>query len=136
MKKIINNNRVIALAFFTMFAMGAASSAMAGEKNPLVPVEMKFLGLVSEQPLFQLSFFGSALQNEFTITIADQSGNTLYNEKIKGENFTKKFLLNTEELGDNTLVFVVFCNKTKKSVVYEVNRNTRRYQDVAIIERN
>ncbi|MCY7309166.1 MAG: hypothetical protein LH619_00170, partial [Chitinophagaceae bacterium] len=73
-------------------------------------------------------------QDEFTIIITDEGGNTLYRENIKGQNFTKKFLLNTEELGDNTVRFEVFCNNTKKSVMYEVNRNSRFVQDVAIYE--
>ncbi|MEO7984411.1 MAG: hypothetical protein ABI688_10050 [Bacteroidota bacterium] len=134
MKKIISNNRLIALAFFTVFSMGMSPAVKAGEKNPLVPVELKFAGLIKDQPLFQLNFFGNAAQDEFTIIITDEDGSTLYKENIKGEYFTKKFLLNTDEIGDNTLRFEILCNKTKKSVVYEVNRNYRFVQDVAINE--
>ncbi len=134
MKKIFNNNRLIALAFFTVFSVAMSPAAKAGEKNPAVPVELKFAGLIKNQPLFQLNFFGSAAQDEFTIIITDEDGSTLYRENIKGENFTKKFLLNTDEIGDNTLRFEILCNKSKKSVTYEVNRNIRFVQDVAINE--
>lgn len=107
---------------------------MAGEKNPVVPVELKFAGLVNQQPLFQLIFSGSPLQDEFTISVTDEYGYSLYKENIKGESFTKKFLLNTDEIGDNTLRFEIYCNKTKKSVAYEVNRNTRFVQEMVIKE--
>ena len=134
MKKIFNNNRLIALAFFTVFSVLMSPAAKAGEENPAVPVELKFAGLIKNQPLFQLNFFGNAAQDEFTINIKDEYGNSLYKENIKGQHFTKKFLLNTDEIEDNTLRFEITCNKTKKSVTYEVNRNLRFVQDVAINE--
>ena len=133
MKKIFSNNRLIALAFFTVFSVAMSPAAKAGE-NPVVPVELKYAGMIKDQPLFQLNFFGNASQDEFTIIIRDEYGSTLYKENIKGENFTKKFLINTDEIGDNTLRFEILCNKTKKSVTYEVNRNIRFVQDVAINE--
>lgn len=132
MKMIFNNNRLIAIAFFTVFSLAMAPAVIAGEKNPAVPVEMKFAGLIKNQPMFQLNFTGNPLQNEFTIIITDEYGNSIYRENIKGENFTKKFLLNTDEIGDNTLLFEIFSNKTKQSVTYKVNRNTRLVQDVKI----
>ncbi len=134
MKKIFKNNRLIVLAFFTVFSVAMSPAVMAGETNPVVPAELKFAGLVQNQPLFQLNVAGNALQDDFTIIITDENGNALYRENIKGQNFTKKFLLNTEELGDNPVRFEIFCNKTKKSVKYEVNRNSRFVQDVAINE--
>ncbi len=136
MKKVLSNNRLIAFAFFTVFTVAMSPAVMAGEKNPVVPVELKFAGLVNQQPLFQLIFSGSPLQDEFTISVTDEYGYSLYKENIKGESFTKKFLLNTDEIGDNTLRFEIYCNKTKKSVAYEVNRNTRFVQEMVIKEVN
>ncbi len=134
MKKIFSNNRLIAIAFFTVFSVAASPAVMAGEKNPAVPVEMKFAGMIKNQPMFQLNFAGNSLQDEFTISITDEYGNSLYRENIKGENFTKKFLLNTDEIADNTLRFEIFCNKTKKSVTYEVNIHSRFVQDMTLNE--
>lgn len=134
MKKIFSNNRLIAIAFFTVFSVAASPAVIAGEKNPEVPVEMKFAGMIKNQPMFQLNFFGNALQDEFTISISDEYGNSLYRENIKGENFTKKFLLNTDEIADNTLRFEIFCNKTKKSVTYEVNIYSRFVQEMTLNE--
>lgn len=134
MKKIINNNRLIALAFFTVFSMAAAPAAMATEKNPAVPVAFTFLGHVKNQPMFQLSFTGNETQNDFTILINDEYGNSLYRENIKATTFTKKFLLNTEELGDETLHFTIFCNNNKTSVEYAVNRNSRLVSEVVVTE--
>jgi hypothetical protein len=134
MKKIISNNRIIAILFFTVFSIAAAPVANAGDKKPEVPVELSFLGHIKNQPLFQLNFNGTEEKNEFTIIISDEGGNTLYRENVKGEIFSKKFLLNTDELGDNTLHFTIFCKNTKGAVEYTVNRNTRTVQDVVVRE--
>lgn len=134
MKKIIRNNRFIAFAFTAILLVASAPSVMAGEKKPSVPVEMTYAGLIKNQPVFQLNFTGNANQNEFTIIINDEFGNSLYRESFKGEVFSKKFMLNTDEIGENTLQFEIYSNKTKQSVTYEVNRNSRFVQDVAITQ--
>ena len=134
MKKIFSNNRLIAIAFFTMFTAGITPSLLANDPKPPVPVELTFAGYIKNQPLFQLNFTGNAQQDEFTIIISDEYGIALYKENIKGEIFNKKFLLNTDEIGDNTLRFEIFCKKTNNSVTYEVNRNSRLIQDVKIRE--
>lgn len=134
LNKIFKNNRVIAIAFLTVFTTGVSLAAHAGGEKPVVPVEMKFAGLVNQHPVFEMKFSGNAEQNQFTISIRDEYGNVLYRENIKGETFSKKFMLNTDEIEDNTLIFEVFCNKTKKQVSFEVNRHERFVQDIAINE--
>ena len=133
MKKIFNNNRLIAIALLTVFSVAAAPAALANEK-PVIPVQFTYVGNVQNQPMFQLSFAGNNEQNDFTIIISDDFGNTLYRENIKAETLTKKFLLNADELGDETLRFTIFCKNNKSSVVYEVNRNTRSVQDIQVSE--
>lgn len=134
MKKIFSNNRLIAIAFFTVFSVAAAPFAMAADSsyNRVMPVELKLVGNINNQPIFQLSYAGNAEQDEFTIIIRDENGNSLYRENIKGESFTKKFLLNKDEIGDGTLRFEIFSKKHSKSVVYEVNRNVRQVEDLVI----
>jgi hypothetical protein len=134
MKKIFSNNRLIAIAFFTVFSFGMSSAVQANDKKPGVPVELKCTGIIENQLFFQLIFSGDKEQDEFTVFIRDEYGNSLYRENIKGENFTKKFLFYTDEIEDNTLTFEIISNKTRKSVTYNVNRNSRFVQDIAIIE--
>ena len=135
MKKIIRNNRLIAIAFFTTFSVAVAPSAMGNDSNhvkPVVPVEMKFLGNMNQQPLFQLNFAGNAEQNDFTIIISDEFHEVLYREQIRGEYFSKKFLLNTDELGDAAILFEISCRKTRRTVIFRIDRNTRLVEDVVI----
>jgi hypothetical protein len=132
MKRVLSNNRIIVIAFFTVFSMAAATAANANGNNGTVPVELKFLGNINNQPLFQLTFAGNAEENEFTIIIRDENGNSLYKENIKGESFYKKFLLNNDELGDETLRFEVISKRSSKSVVFEVNRESHYVSEMAV----
>ncbi len=124
MKKIFSNNRLIAIAFFTVFSVAASPVAIANGPGDAIPVELKFIGSINNQPLFQLSIDGNAQQDEFTIIIRDEDGNALYRENIKSEKFTKKFLVKNDEIGENTLRFEITCKRSKKIVVFEIERQT------------
>ena len=130
MKKIFNNNRLIAIAFFTVFSATAVSALANDSSNLVMPLELKLIGSINNQPLFQLSYAGTTEQDDFTIIIRDENGNSLYRENIKGESFTKKFLLNRDDVGDGTLRFEITSKKNSKTVVYEVNRNTARLKNL------
>lgn len=135
MKKIFSNNRLIAIAFLTVFSVSVSAAAPGPNNKAGVPVELKFVGHIKNHPVFQLNFRGNPAQDEFTIIINDEYGNSLFWENIKGENFSKKFLLNMDEIGENMVFrFEIFCKKTKQSVKYEVNSTTRFVQEMAITE--
>ena len=134
MKKIFRNNRLIAVAFFTTFSVGSAQVVLANENGHTIPVELKFTGLIKNQPLFQLRFAGNAGHDEFTIVIRDEDSNILYRENIKAENFTKSFLLNTDEIGEDILQFEISSKKSNTSVVYEVNRHTRFVEELVLAD--
>lgn len=131
MKKIFSNNRLIAIAFLTVFSLSAAASPTINGLTSEVPVELKFTGQINDKPVFELQFNGDASQDNFTILISDENGYSLYRENFKGEHFTKKFLLNTDEIG-SIIRFQIFCNNTKKSVIYEINRNAKYIHEVAV----
>ncbi len=133
MKRIFCNNRIIVLAFFTVFSI-AASPALANIGSKDLPVELKYTGHVNNQPMYKLVVAGNTEQDEFAIIIRDEDKNTLYRENIKGENFSKSFLLNTNEIGDGKLHFEIVSKKTKKSVVYEISRNTHVEEKIVITE--
>jgi hypothetical protein len=129
MEKIFLNKRIVVIAFFTVFSTGVMP-VRAHESDP-VPVELKFIRWVKEQPIFQFDFSGNVQNDEFTITLRDEFNNILYNENIKGEFFTKSFLLNTDEVADHTLYFEIRSKKLNRSKVYPVNRHTFAQQETA-----
>ena len=134
MKRVFRNNRLLAIAFLTIFSIGATASVKANSTDPTIPVELKLVGSIKNQPLFQLNFTGTAEDNDFTIVIRDESGNSYYRENIKGEVFSKKFLINTDEMTDGGLYFEITSRKTNKTVVYSINNNRRVIDEVVINE--
>ena len=136
MTKIFRNKRLIIVAFFTVFSMGSASVAIANDNKNALPVELKFIGTIKDQPLFQLSFAGNAEENDFTIIIRDEAGNSLYSENIKGENFYKKFLLNNEGTDDETLRFEIKSKRSNKTVVFEVSSQSRLVEEIGVSQVN
>ena len=132
MKQIFRNNRLIVIAFFTVFSVSAASSAMANGSNNPLPVELKFIGNINNQQIFQLNFAGNAEENEFVINIRDEEGNLLYRENIKGEVFHKKFLLNNDEIGNGKLFFEITGKRSNKTVLFEVKHQSHVVEDMVV----
>ena len=129
MEKIFLNKRIVIIAFFTVFSAGVMP--LKAQANDPVPVELKFVRLVKDQPIFQFDFMGNMQNDEFTILVRDEFNNILYKENIKGEFFTKSFLLNTDEVADDTLYFEIRSKKSNQSKVYPVNRHTFAEQETA-----
>lgn len=132
MNKIFSNKRLMVVAFFTVFSLAAAHSAMANDSSRVLPVELKYIGSIKDQPILLLSFAGNAEENDFTIIIRDKDGNSLYSENIKGENFYKKFLLTNEDAGNGALRFEIISKRSKKTVVFEVNRQSRFVEEMVV----
>jgi len=106
---------------------------MAGHDTANLPVELKFLGNVKNQPLVELSFSGSKAENEFTISITDQHGIVLYSSNEKGEKFSKQFLLDTDDLGDATLTFRITGKKSGRSASYKVSHQSVTIENMDVV---
>ena len=132
MKSTIFSSRILAIAFTVIFSLALAAPALANDEKKEIPMELKFLGNIGDKPVFQLSF-NNPEDNVFVITVRDQFNNVLYKDIIKGENNSRKFMLNTDELGEDAAVsFEITGKKSEQAVVYEVNKKSRMIQDVVI----
>ena len=135
MKKVLINTRIFAIALAVTFTTAFNSPALAIDEKKPIPVEMKFIGNVENQPVFELIFTGTE-ENEFTIVVRDEFNYELYRDNIKAGYVTKKFLLNTEELGDAAIQFEITDKKSNETVIFEVNKKQSFIEDVVISKRN
>jgi len=133
MKKIFRNNRLIAIALLTMFSTAAAAAVTPDSGFSAKQVELKFTGNVYHQSVFQLKVNGLA-GDEFTVTIRDVHGNSVYRENISAGVFSKKFLFDTDELRDETVQFEVYNRKSKQTVLYRVQLATDTRYNASITE--
>lgn len=131
MKTLFMNTRILAIAFLSVFAIAFTSPALANDGKEPVPVELKYLGQLRNQPLFELTF-NNTEDTDFLVVIRDEFKNILHREYVKNGVTSKKYLLNTEELGNISLQFEITGKKTEKPVIYEVNKNSRFVEDMAV----
>jgi len=131
MKKVLINTRIFAIALATTFSTGFISPALANEEKKTIPVELQFAGKIESQSVFLLSF-NNIEESAYTIIVRDENGSVLYRDNVKGGKITKKFLVNTEEMGNVAIQFEIIGKKSEKKVVYEVNKQARLVEDLVI----
>ena len=129
MKTKIRNFGTIAL-FVALSFVTTVASANDETKDPPAAA-LKYIGILNNQPVFQLDL-NSAKDEEFAIFIKDQFGEVLYTERVKAKIFTRKFQLDTDNLGDAILRVEVKTGKGKKPEVFTINRNTRSIEETSI----
>jgi hypothetical protein len=131
MKSATRNYSIFSIALLALTLTFSTTTLANDEegKNSHV-TELKFIGNLQNQPVFQLNLTNIE-EDEFVVTFRDQYGNVLYTDKFKGANLTKKFLLRSEELGDATLNVIV---KSKKGAteVYTINRSHSYVEETVV----
>ena len=126
MKKVLVT---FALSLFFVLSLNLTASA-TDEKKPS-SIEVKMISAVDETPVFQLDLNNKEVE-EFYVTIKDNFGNTLYADKVKGSNISRKFKLNPEGMIDETIRIEVKSKKTNKSEVYTINRSSKYVSETVV----
>ena len=131
MKTVIKNTRNAAIALAAIFALSFSSPAFATGGIEPSGVEFKYIGKLQNQPVLQVTF-NNAEETDFLVEVIDEYNNVLYKDYVKTNNTTKKFMLNTQELGNVGLRFEITGKKSNKTVVFEVKNNSRVVEDMVI----
>ncbi|HTF28927.1 MAG TPA: hypothetical protein VK625_08790 [Flavitalea sp.] len=127
MKKVIVS---LAMSLFFVLSLNLTASATDEDKKPST-IQLKMISNANEAPVFQLDLNNKEVE-EFYVTIKDNFGNTLYSDKIKGSNISKKFKLNPEGMSDESIRVEVRSKKTNKSEVYTINRSSKYIQETVV----
>jgi hypothetical protein len=130
MKTLLTYARNAAIAFVAVTAVAFISPVRANDTKPQA-VELKYLGQFQNHPVFELNF-ASEKDTEFTVIIRDDQNNVVYKDFVKAGTVSKKYLLNTEEVGDVPLQFEITGKQSAKTVIYEINKSTRTIDDVVV----
>ncbi|RYY24715.1 MAG: hypothetical protein EOO04_12720 [Chitinophagaceae bacterium] len=127
MKKAILS---LAMSLFFVVSLNLTAAANDDDKKTSA-IEVKVISTDSEQPIFQLDLNNKEVE-EFYVTIKDNYGNTLYADKIKGSNISKKFKITSDGLADQSIRIEVRSKKTNKSEVYTINRSSKYVQETVV----
>jgi hypothetical protein len=105
--------------------------ALQAQSNGNNPVSVRYIGLVDQQPVFQVEFENGE-EKSFQVSIRDEEGNLLYNERANAKKFSRKFQLEKSAPESMKLTITLTREKEKQSQVFEINTNVRVIQDVVI----
>jgi len=129
----MKNYKTLAIALFAALTVASTSNVMAnnGDVKAKSGIDLKFIGNVESQPVFQLNV-NNTEEDEYVVTFRDEQNNVLYSGKLKGINITKNFQLSTDEVNDNTMSVEVRSKKTNKSEVYKINRTQSFTEEIVV----
>ena len=125
-------NYAIALITLITLTVGFSTVTLANDegKNKNI-TELKFIGNVENQPVFQLNLTNTE-DDEIIVIFRDEAGNVLFSDKFKGANITKKFMLKSEEFGDSALNVIVKSKKHNTTEVYSINRSHSYVEETVV----
>jgi hypothetical protein len=128
MKKSINRTAIIAMALMATFTLASTQKTEAKNIEDSLksrtesPVEFKYMGKMNNQPLFQLNL-NNAEVNEYIITLTDQTGAVIYDERVAGKELSRKYMLNLDEIDASEVRFVIKNKKDNSVTNFTVKRN-------------
>ena len=115
----MNKNKAIIIAMMALISTSFSNPLSAMDKKTDPPgVEIKYLGFLDKNPVFEIIFNNGQVDNYF-ITIRDEAGTTLHSEKISGKSISRRYRINTEEvIPEGGLRFEIRVGSTNKTEVY------------------
>lgn len=132
MKNVMNKNKATLIAIIAVFTTAFTSPAMAVTKNDPPVTEVKYLGFVGNNPVFELNL-NSIHADSYFITIRDVSGTIIYSEKLSGKSISRKYRIDTEEeIPEGGLRFEVRSVKGKKTDIYFADVTENITREVAV----
>ena len=119
MKKVMSKNKAIIFGLMAIISTSFSNPVSAMDKKSDPPgVEIKYLGFVNKNPVFEITTNNVQADN-FFITIRDEAGTVLFTEKLSGKMLSRRYRIDTEEeIADGGLRFEVRSVKSKKTEVY------------------
>lgn len=131
MIKAMRNYGILIITVIAL-TVGFSTVTLANDEGkPNHTTELKFIGNMENQPVFQLNLINTE-DDEISVTFRDESGNVLYSDKFKGASITKKFMLKSEDFGDAALHVIVKSKKHNTTEVYTINRSHTYVEETVV----
>lgn len=126
--KALVSTLVVCVLLMSSFPAAAYAQKFSFErKNP----EIKYLGTVKDKLLFQIDLQSVSEKNQY-VSIKDEEGNILFTEKIRDNQFSRKFAFDKEEFEGKKVSFVIHDGTETSAQTFQVSRNLRMVEDVVI----
>lgn len=118
---------VCALLVINFPSTAHAQQFSATGNNP----EIKYLGTVQDKLVFQIDLKSNSAESLF-VSIKDDDGVVLFTERVRDNQFSRKFAFDKEEFSGQKLSFVIHDANDNTSQAFQVARSMRVVEDVVI----
>lgn len=122
------------LAILACVLVAGSLTASYAAETPVAktsPVELKYIGQVNEQPVFEVNIDNSKGENLF-LNLEDEDNNVLYTDKFNDKSFSKKFQFAMSEAGSTKITMNLFTKDDKKTQVFEIKNVAQVVQNVVV----
>ncbi len=117
-----------AIGLLTLVASVTTFTASAAD------AELKAAGKINNQPVFQLDL-NNTNNSRFLIVVKDEYGVILHQETISGVNISRRYQLNTEELGGVDVRIEILNINNEKVSVFQIKNNIRVENETSIVKK-
>jgi hypothetical protein len=131
MKTTITKTRAIAFALLVIISSSFTTFANNDKSKEIPAVAFRFIGSVEAQPVYQLDI-SQADGEEYFISFSDSFGTVLYSGSIKNGSTSQRFMINSDEVGSETLTVTITARKANKSQVYTIKRSQNLVEENVI----
>jgi hypothetical protein len=124
------------LLAITTLSFAIQANAVAGNpfiKSGDVPIELKWIGNIENQPAFSLIFDEANSNIDYKVLVKDNTGYVFFYDVLNNKEKRKIFLLNANDLQNATVSFEITSKETGKSVTYEVKLQQTQNQQLSIV---
>lgn len=119
----ILKNIFSAIAIAAVLLVGTSAKAATNIETPIAQAKVQFLGEVnSNQLLFSVSFENKT-EKPVYLTIRDNDGYVFYRKAFYDKQFSKKFMLNKEEISNANLTFVITTEDGEQVQSFKIDTN-------------
>ncbi len=132
MKKVTTKNRVAIIALVAAISTAFVNPLMASTKTDPPAVEVKYIGLKDNNPVFEVAINTKKTDNYY-VSVKDEAGEILYSEKLQGTTLSRKYRIDTEEeIKAGGLIFEIWSANTNKTEIFTVGVTETIKRDVAV----
>jgi len=121
-----------ALALLALSLLSTVPAFAAGHDPKEVPAEVKYVGTLNGKPTFQLNV-NNPQGEEVALALRDENGTLIYADTIKDKSYTRKLQFDDFDADNLKVVLTLRTKKDVQKQTFEITRNTRTVEDVAVV---
>ena len=119
-------------ALFLLAVLHTAPAHAADIKPKEAPAEVLYLGTVAGKPVFQI-LFTNTTGEKVSISLRDEAGNVIFSDVSSEKNYTRKLQFDELDTEKIKLKLTLRTKKETQTQAFEITKNTRVIEDVAVV---